>query len=194
MDITSLYPHVNKNKTYQVGHPHILVNPENQDIHSYFGTVKVKILASPKLYHPLLPKMINNKLMFPLCGKCVEEQYGKALVETKRDLYSHWTRKMHDWNLVHTRVAKSGGVGILGEENLWSLAFPWRSSSRWFVCWVCQQVAQKQARSNRIAERLCDRGPKSSIHSGVWRKRGRQAWKRGRSENTDVEQVSDRVS
>ena len=44
-DINSLYPYVNKNKTYQVGHPHILVNPENQDIHSYFGIAKVKIFA-----------------------------------------------------------------------------------------------------------------------------------------------------
>lgn len=66
-DINALCPYVNKNETYPMGHPHILVNPENQDIHSYFGIAKVKIFAPPKLYHPVLPKMINNKLMFPLC-------------------------------------------------------------------------------------------------------------------------------
>ena len=48
VDFTSLYPHVNKNKTYQEGHPHILVNPENQDIRSYFGIAKVKLLAAQK--------------------------------------------------------------------------------------------------------------------------------------------------
>lgn len=77
VDINSLYPQVNKNKTYPVGHPHILANPENQDIHSYFEIAKVKILASANLYHLLLPKTINNKLMFPLRGKCVVEQMEK---------------------------------------------------------------------------------------------------------------------
>ena len=35
VDINSLYPYVNKTKTYPVGHPEILVNPTNQDIGSY---------------------------------------------------------------------------------------------------------------------------------------------------------------
>ena len=74
VDINSLYPYVNKTKTYPVGHPDILVNPADQDIDSYFGIAKVKILAPPRLYHPVLPVRAGGKLTFLLCGKCVEEQ------------------------------------------------------------------------------------------------------------------------
>ena len=58
-----------------MGHPDILVNPVDQDIDSYFGIAKVKILAPPRLYHPVLPVRAGGKLTFPLCGKCVEEQF-----------------------------------------------------------------------------------------------------------------------
>ena len=68
VDINSLYPYVNKNKTYPVGHPDILLNPADQDI------AKVKTLAPPRLYHPVLPVRACGKLTSPLCGKCVEEQ------------------------------------------------------------------------------------------------------------------------
>ncbi|CAH3173162.1 unnamed protein product, partial [Porites evermanni] len=66
VDINSLYPYVNKTKTYPMGHPDILVNPVDQDIGSYFGIAKVNIHPPPQLYHPVLPKQINSKLMFPL--------------------------------------------------------------------------------------------------------------------------------
>ena len=65
-----------------------MVNPENEDIHSYFGIAKVKILAAAKLYHPILPKMINNKLMFPPCGKCVEQQMEKPWLK-RTEICSH---------------------------------------------------------------------------------------------------------
>jgi len=38
MDVTSLYPWVNKTGEYPVGHPNIIINPTDQDIHNYFGT------------------------------------------------------------------------------------------------------------------------------------------------------------
>ena len=69
VDINSLYPYVNKTKAYPVGHPKILVNPEDHDIASYFGIPKVKILPPSNLYHPVLPVHIAGKLMFPLCVK-----------------------------------------------------------------------------------------------------------------------------
>lgn len=86
--INSLYPYVNKNKTYPVGHPQILVNPKYQDVHSYFGIAKVKILAPAKLYHPVLPKMINNKLMFAQCGKCVQKQMERPWLK-RTEICSH---------------------------------------------------------------------------------------------------------
>ena len=44
IDVTSLYPWVNKNGTYPTGHPQVIVNPDDQDISHYFGIAKVDIL------------------------------------------------------------------------------------------------------------------------------------------------------
>ena len=40
VDMTSLYPWVNKTHEYPVGHPTVITNPENQDIRAYFGIAK----------------------------------------------------------------------------------------------------------------------------------------------------------
>ena len=76
-DFTSLYPTINKYGTYPIGHPTIVVNPENQNIHNYFGIALVDVLAPDRLFHPVLPVKINGKLMFPLCVKCVEQQQDR---------------------------------------------------------------------------------------------------------------------
>ena len=73
-DFTSLYPTINKYGTYPIGHPHIIVNPVNQNIQDYFGIAKVDVLAPEKLLHPVLPVKLNGKLLFPLCVKCAEDQ------------------------------------------------------------------------------------------------------------------------
>ena len=44
IDVTSLYPWVNKTQEYPVGHLQVIVNPDDQDIHHYFGMAKVDIL------------------------------------------------------------------------------------------------------------------------------------------------------
>ncbi|XP_020618400.1 uncharacterized protein LOC110056284, partial [Orbicella faveolata] len=44
VDVTSLYPWVNKDSEYPVGQPQVMVNPEDKDIHHYFGMAKVDIL------------------------------------------------------------------------------------------------------------------------------------------------------
>ena len=73
-DFTTLYPTINKYDTYPIGHPQIIVNPENQNIQDYFGIAMVYVLAPEKLLHPVLPVKLNGKLMFPMCVKCVEDQ------------------------------------------------------------------------------------------------------------------------
>ena len=74
IDINSLYPFVNKTKTYPVGHPEIFTHPTDQKIAHYFRIAKVKLLAPANLYHPVLPVRANGKLTFPLCGQCVKER------------------------------------------------------------------------------------------------------------------------
>ena len=85
VDVTSLYPTVNKYDEYPTGHPIIITHPENQDISEYFGVAKVEVVAPRQLYHPVLPHRSNGKLTFPLCRTCVTEQMPKPL--TQRSYY-----------------------------------------------------------------------------------------------------------
>ena len=80
-DITSLYPWVNKNATYPIGHPQIITQPRDQSITSYFGLATVDILPPTNLYHPVLPVRCNQKLTFPLCASCVKEEQEKPLLQ-----------------------------------------------------------------------------------------------------------------
>ena len=79
--MTSLYPWVNKTQEYPVGHPEVLVNPEDQDIQHYFGIATVDILPPHDLYHPVLPHRHKGKLTFPLCRSCMEEEMPKPLLD-----------------------------------------------------------------------------------------------------------------
>ena len=80
-DVTSLYPWVNKNCENPVGHPHIITNPEDQDIHSYFGVAKVDIHLPFGLYHPVLPFRHRGKVAFPLSCSCMEEEMVKPFLD-----------------------------------------------------------------------------------------------------------------
>ena len=79
VDVTSLYPCVNKTQQYPVGHPTVITNPENQDIRAYFGIAKIDILPPLRLYHPVLPYRHESKLVFPNCRACVEVEMRKPL-------------------------------------------------------------------------------------------------------------------
>ena len=81
VDVTSLYPWVNAEADYPVGHPIVLTNPTHQDISRYFGVAKVDVLPPYGLYHPVLPHRHCGKLTFPLCAKCVTEEMPKRLTE-----------------------------------------------------------------------------------------------------------------
>ena len=80
-DFTSLYPFCNKYSEYPTGHPEVYYNPDNQDIHSYYGIAEVVIRPPRQLYHPVLPVRIQGKLLFPLCAACAEEQLERPLLE-----------------------------------------------------------------------------------------------------------------
>ena len=81
MDVTSLYPTVNKYDEYPIGHPTIITHPEDQDIAHYFGLVKVDILPPRGLYHLVLPRRSLGKLTFPLCRSCVETEMAKPSLD-----------------------------------------------------------------------------------------------------------------
>ena len=81
VDVTSLYPWVNKTQEYPLDHPEIKCPPASQDLADYFGLATVTILPPRGLYHPVLPVHHGGKLTFPLCMACVREQQAKPMLE-----------------------------------------------------------------------------------------------------------------
>ena len=77
----SLYPFVNKNGDFPVGHPEIIFQPDHTDISRFFGLAKCTVLPPYELYHPVLPLRQNDKLTFPLCRTCVQEEMSKPMLE-----------------------------------------------------------------------------------------------------------------
>ena len=77
IDVTSLYPWVNKTCVYPKGHPTIISTPGHTDIRQYFGLIQCQILPPRELYHPVLPYRHDDKLLFPLCAACVEQEMPK---------------------------------------------------------------------------------------------------------------------
>ena len=84
VDITSLYPWVNKNCTYPIGHPTIITQPTDQSLDSYFGIATVDILPPEGLLHPVLPVRSGNKLTFPLCRACVQTEQAQPMLTRTR--------------------------------------------------------------------------------------------------------------
>jgi hypothetical protein len=71
-DVCSLYPFINKYKKYPVGHPKVYVGNECPKLENIEGFIHCKILPPKRLFHPVLPAKIQNKLMFVLCVTCAE--------------------------------------------------------------------------------------------------------------------------
>ena len=61
VDVTSLYPWVNKNCPYPIGHPKIITQPVDQSLESYFGLATVDILPPAGLFHPVLARTLWPK-------------------------------------------------------------------------------------------------------------------------------------
>lgn len=92
-DFTSLYPSVLKTEKFPLGHPQVILNPEIEKIHEYFGFITCKIIPPRSLRFPVLASRIRDKLMFVLCGRCAQAsttQFCKHSDE-QRALTGTWT-------------------------------------------------------------------------------------------------------
>ena len=124
VDYTSLYPWVNKNCIYPVGHPAILTQPEvldNANVSDYFGLMKCTVLPPRGLHFAILPYRCGGKLTFPLCRTCVENQlplpisqrtYSCPHTETERALTGTWCTP-------ELKVAESEGYVIVKIHEVW---------------------------------------------------------------------------
>lgn len=98
IDVVSLYPYVQRTRSYPIGHPDkFTLTPEettekiNND--TLFGIVKCVVRPPRNLYHPVLPSKINKKLCFTLCYTCCKkEKQGNCNHNgIKRDIAGTWT-------------------------------------------------------------------------------------------------------
>ena len=68
VDVTSLYPTVNRYDEYPIRHPTIVIHPD-QDIARYFGIADCMVLPSEGLFHPVLPYRCKGKNTFPSAAR-----------------------------------------------------------------------------------------------------------------------------
>jgi hypothetical protein len=140
-DITSLYPAVQKQEQYPIGHPEILKNPETTSIAEFFGIVKCSVLPPASLYAPVLPARINKKLMFTLCTKCAEDQHkdGNICKHPLRERMLHGT-----WTTVELQKAIEMGYVIAKIQEVWH----WREKGDLFSEYVNTCIKGKQEASD----------------------------------------------
>jgi DNA polymerase type B, organellar and viral len=97
-DITGMYSGILRDERYPVGYPTFISTFDSNDISSYFGIIKAKVLPPTSLLIPLLWSKHGNekKLLFPLCRTCADERdvLGKhgtcAHSDEERALYGVW--------------------------------------------------------------------------------------------------------
>ena len=121
VDFTSLYPWVNKNCRYPVGHPTIITKPTFTDLSAYFGLMQCIILPPEGLYHPVLPYRANNKLLFPLCRTCIEEELPKPLHQRSKTCnHSDAERALTGtWCTPEIEEAIDQGYDVLKVHEIW---------------------------------------------------------------------------
>ena len=88
VDVTSLYPTVNKYDEVPIGHPNVITSnfePLAKHHQPYFGMIKCTILPPRGLLHPLLPMKANGKLMFTLCRRCAIDENQQQCQHSDND-------------------------------------------------------------------------------------------------------------
>ena len=132
VDVTSLYPWVNKNCPYPIGHPQIITQPVDQSLDSYFGLATVDILPPAGLFHPVLPVRRGNKLTFPLCRACVQtEQAQPMLTRTRYCPHSDADRTLRGtWCTPELVKAVEKGYTLIKIHEVWH--FPPSNAKRVF--------------------------------------------------------------
>ncbi|XP_031342339.1 uncharacterized protein LOC116170237 [Photinus pyralis] len=116
VDFTSLYPYINKNGKYPLGHPIVHTSEQCSKLNLYTteGIMKCKILPPQALFHPVLPLKMNNKLMFVLCRAC-SESFNQGQCEhndNERALTGTWV-------IDEVRKSVEKGYKILETYEIW---------------------------------------------------------------------------
>ena len=138
-DATSLYPTVQKQELYPISHPIIITeNFGDYSTKNYFGLIKCKMLPPFKLYAPVLPVRVNNKLLFSLCLTCAcTKQQSRCFHGPKeRAITGTWTTKEVDYAL-------KKGYTIVETYEIWH----WEKKDALFKEYVDSCIKEKQEAS-----------------------------------------------
>ena len=115
-DVCSLYPSICKYAKFPLGHPEVIVGDEckNLDLGSIEGVIKCTVLPPKKLFHPVLPVKMNNKLMFILCYQCGLQMQSEECNHSDEDRAIEGT-----WILDELLKALEKGYKILVIHEFW---------------------------------------------------------------------------
>ena len=115
VDFCSLYPYTNKYCAYPIGHPTVFTTDLSNDVFGYFGwVVRFTVLPPQHLFHPVLPIKIHDKLMFPLCRRCVVGKSCSRCTHTDSERALTGT-----WVTIEVQKAVELGYKILNVEIVW---------------------------------------------------------------------------
>jgi hypothetical protein len=116
LDISSLYPTVNKKDPYPLYHPEIITS-NFRDVKEYFGFVKCKVLCPDQDHFPILPMKIEGKLVFPLCHKCAVQKTQTFCTHNDRQRAFEGT-----WCTPELHLAVEQGYKIIEIYEVWHWA------------------------------------------------------------------------
>ena len=197
VDVTSLYPWVNKNCPYPIGHPQIITQPVDQSLGSYFGLATVDILPPAGLFHPVLPLRCSQKLTFPLCRTCVqEEQAQPMLTRTHYCPHSDVDRTLRGtWCTPELVKAVEKGYTLIKIHEVWH--FPPRATPNGSFRQLREHVVKDQTKIGGVALLVSDPRAETRLYSSLPGTRGhptrcRQYCQKSRSQGhsqVDVEQL-----
>ena len=172
VDVTSLYLWVNKNCPYPLGHPQIITQPVDQSLGSYFGLATVDILPPAGLFHPVLPVRCGQKLTFPLCRSCVqEEQAQPMLTRTRYCPHSDVDRILRGtWCTPELVKAVEKGYTLIKIHEVWH--FPPRATPNGSFRQLREHLAKDQTRISGVAQLVSDPRAKTRVHSSLPGTRG----------------------
>ena len=113
IDVTSLYPTVNKHESYPVGHPEIILS-NFRSVKEYFGIVKCIVKAPDADRFPVLPATFIGKLVFSFCKKCATDK--------NQDFCNHDGAERHlegTWCTPELRDAIDHGYEVVKVHEVW---------------------------------------------------------------------------
>ena len=164
----SLYPGVNKNCPYPIGHLQVITQPFDQSLESYFGLATVDILPPAGLFHPVLPMRSGQKLTFPLCHTCVQKEQTKLMLDrTQYCPHSDADRMLRGtWCTPELVKATEKGSGTPWSRSAKSGIFPPSNAAQArSLQGLRQHVVESETGIGGVAQLMPDGGAEMRVYS-----------------------------